>query len=88
MNRGIAGRVLMPKTACKKSRVSVPLTLFCELSGYRAADYQIIFLATGISIIGLANKENCRISDKELKSSDYQIPDLKKNFVCPALLNS
>ncbi len=25
MNRGVAGRVLMPKTACKKSRVSVPL---------------------------------------------------------------
>jgi hypothetical protein len=26
MNRGVAGRVLMPKTACKKSRVSVPLS--------------------------------------------------------------
>ncbi len=25
MNRGVAGRVLLPRTACKKSRVSVPL---------------------------------------------------------------
>jgi hypothetical protein len=36
MNRGVAGRVLMPKTACKKSRVSVPLKsdfgLTCRIS--------------------------------------------------------
>ncbi len=46
MNRGVAGRVLMPKTACKKSRVSVPLNSIVFM--YRAlhSDFWLIWLCS------------------------------------------